>query len=310
MATVGEFLSFMRRESSDRLPDPLLAQQWLELRYGTVLERFPYHFLLREATFNTVAEITAGTVELTLGSATVTETTSNANGWTSAVESRYFRAGGDSEFYLINTFGDANPDTLTLNRVYEGATASGAGYSIFQRFFSLASDVREVLHISRIENASELLKVSQTDLDRGVPNRPTLGEPLWWAPAGRDTSDNLQIELYPPPNEAHGLLYQYIQSIPAVTDADAIILPQVPYGLLRSGWLADYWSWTASREDGPRNAITMSNKFELEFEKRLQEFQIKELPSTASKLIGFGSRAARARKITDDRILPIILPSS
>ena len=110
MAIVGDILQSLMREAGDNPPDPILSLDWLQQRYESVLTRAPWPFLIKEATFQTIAEITAGTVTVTLGSATVTETTSNANGWSSSVENRYFRATGDSEFYLINTFGDANPD--------------------------------------------------------------------------------------------------------------------------------------------------------------------------------------------------------
>jgi hypothetical protein len=142
MATAGTFLEMVVREAGDVPPDGLLSAKWLQHRYASVLERAPYSFLLTEATFNTVAAITAGTVTVTLGSTTVTETTSNANGWSSAVEGRQFRRDGDNQFYPISTFTNANPDTLTLARVYEGSSGTTIGYTVFQRFYSLASDVR------------------------------------------------------------------------------------------------------------------------------------------------------------------------
>ena len=157
---VGDFLQSMVFECGDNPPNPILALDWMAQRYESVLTRAPWPFLIKEATFQTIAEITAGTVTVTNGSATVTETTSNANGWSSSVEDRFFRRDGGSEFYKISTFGNANPDTLTLNRVYEGATGTVIGYTIFQRFYSLASDVREVMSIARIETPGLLTEVS------------------------------------------------------------------------------------------------------------------------------------------------------
>ena len=93
MPTVGPYLQSLQREVYDRPPDPILAMDWLQARYASVLERAAWPFLIKEAVFSTVAEVTAGTVTVTLGSATVTETTSNANGWSSALELALVGAG-------------------------------------------------------------------------------------------------------------------------------------------------------------------------------------------------------------------------
>ena len=291
MATAGEYLANLQRETSDFKPDPQLAMLWLQHRYDSVCERVPWNFLHKEATFQTVAAITAGTVTMTLGSATVTETTSNANGWSSSVEGRYFRRDGDPEFYLIDTFGDANPDTLTLNRVYEGSTGTVVGYTIFQRFYSLSSDAREVISMCVIDSPTPMREVSQKQMDDALCNRPMEGNPpAFWAMAGRDSSDLLRVELYPIPDEAHGILYHYIQKTPTLSDADTSVIAQVPFALLRSGWLADYWSWRAARQDAPPQSIAMSQKMEMEFEKRFRELLIRECGNMEPKRLQMASR--------------------
>ena len=88
---VGDLLQSLQMEAGDNPPNPMLALDWLQQRYESVLTRAPWPFMIKEATFQTIAEITAGTVTVTNGSATVTETTSNANGWSSSVESRFYR---------------------------------------------------------------------------------------------------------------------------------------------------------------------------------------------------------------------------
>lgn len=295
MANVGQFLQSMQRETGDHPPEPLVSLDWLQHRYESVLSRAQFNFLISEATFNTVAEITTGTVTVTLGSATVTETTSNANGWTSAVEDRYYRSTGDTEFYLISTFGDANPDTLTLNRVYEEATATEKSYRIFQRFYSLASDVREVISMARIDNPVPMIESSQAELDYAFPHRSRLGNPTIYAPAGTDSSDNLQVELYPIPDEAHGILYRYVQETPSLTDADASLIPQVPFGLLKSGWMADYWSWRTAFDNAPANAANLSAQKEAEFEKRLAELLLKEAANIPPVKLRLSDRLIRHR---------------
>ena len=297
--TVGTFLRSMALETGDVIPPAELALDWLQSRYATVLERAPWQFLQKEATFQTVAEITAGTVTLTLGSATVTETTSNANGWSSAVEGRYFRASGDTEFYLIDTFGNANPDTLTLNRVYEGASATLKGYALNQRLYALATDVREIITMSCLNPTVPIERVSLAELDRALSNRPERREaPLYWAPAGRDSSNVYRVELYPIPDKARGVLYHYIQTTPSLNDADATIIDNVDVRLLRSGFLSDYWGWRMSRQDTPQGLMVMKQVYEAEFEKRLQEMVIREAPNLYQGTLHLAPRLTRNRMMS------------
>jgi len=288
-------LQSMVLECGDNPPNPVISLDWLQHRYESILSRAPFNFLVIEATFNTVAEITAGTVTVTLGSATVTETTSNANGWSSSVVNRYFRASGDTEFYLIDAFGDANPDTLTLNRVYEESTATTKGYRIFQRFYSLASDVREVISMVRIDSPVPMIESSQAELDYAFPHRSRLGNPGIYSPAGTDSSDNLQVELYPIPDEAKGILYRYIQETPALIDADVNLIPQVPFGLLKSGWMSDYWSWRNAFDNAPANAANLSAQKEAEFEKRLAELVLREAANIPPVKLRLSDRLIRHR---------------
>jgi len=299
VATVADLTNIINRETHDVPADPELVNQWMQYRYASVLERAPWPFLIKEATFNTVGEVTAGTVTLTLNSGTVTETTSNANGWSSALTGRYFRRDGDNEFYEISGFDNLNPDTLTLERVYEGSSGTVLGYSIFQRLYAVeATDVREIIWMSRIDVPEPLDKVGQSEIDYIFPNRTTLGNPEVWAPAGRDSSNLLRFELYPIPDEAHGILYHYIQSAPSLADGSSTILPQVNVGLLRSGILADYWSWRCARADTPPFAIIKSQAFEAEFEKRLQEMFVRECPNFPAQKMRLARRYTRHRTIS------------
>lgn len=293
MATVQDFLSRMNREAGDHPPDAILEMDWLQSRYASVFERASWPFLIKETTFQTIGEISAGTVTLVNGSATVTETTSNANGWSSAVEGRYFRRDGDSEFYDISTFNNLNPDTLTLARNYESTSGTVKGYSIVQRIYSMASDVREVIGMTVIDAPAKMEKVSVTDINRGLLNRPQVGSPPnFWAPIGRDSSNIMRVEVYPIPDEVHGILYHYIQTTPTLK-SDTTLLPQVNHSVLRAGFLADYWSWRATHDDAPAGALLASGKYEEEFERRLKEMLIRECPNFPSVPIRLAARYAK-----------------
>lgn len=309
MATVADFLQRVQRESGDVRPDPIIAVEWLQDRYAEALERNKFTFLVKEATLATVAEFITGDVDLTNGSATITEGTSGANGWSTTLEDRFFRVSGDSEYYKLSSYSDANPDTLQLDRVYEGTTATAASYKIFQRIYSLASDVREVVSIQRINSATELDKVELQWLNQAFPNRGSVGEPLYWAFNGLDSSNLRQVELYPITDEAKGLQYHYIQDTPTLDSGDDTILPQVPISLLVNGWFSSYWDWRSTLDGAGGREINMAAKFEQRFEKSMKELSIREAANQTPQRIRMARHITSHRLRRSSRIrIPITLP--
>ena len=302
-----EILHLLRRESGDVVPDPLLALQWLNDRYREVWDRVGWPFAEKEVVFSTVAEITSDSVTVNNGSTTVTETTSNSK-WTSSINGRKFRAASDSEYYAISGYSNANPDTFTLDRNYEGTSGTVVGYSIFQNIYSLAGDVARILSIRRLDEERPLEKVSGTDLDIAFPARQSPGNPTHFAIAGRDSNDIYQIELYPPPDEAHGYICRYLEEPPALTGGQDETVPFTYYRLLKYGWKADYWRWRATLATvsgaEPANAV----QEEALFEKALQEMVAREsvnMPNSRLRLVPrlYRHRILRANKFSGNVFL-------
>lgn len=296
MSTVADILQSLKRECGDYPADPVLALDWLKGRYAEVLERVPFSFLVKESNFTTTLSVSAGTVTVTGASSTVTESVSNANGWSSSLIGRYFRRRGDNEFYAITSYGNDNPDTITLERNYEGDTSTLNEYDIWQRYYSLASDARSVVSMFMGRDHSQpLLEISQTDLDIGFPNRPVLNSPSYWAMAGRDSSNLIRIELYPIPFEYNSIHYRYIQSTPDLSDGSITILPQLPTGLLRAGWLCDYWRWRAAYKNAADWCLITADRYEAEFQKKLQELVARECLALSPKRVRFSGRMVQHR---------------
>lgn len=76
-----------------------------------------------------VVDYTTGTAAVTNASATVT---GSGTTWTAAMEGRYFRIDSDQRWYKILTRNSAT--SLTLAGNFLGSTASGAAYTISERF--------------------------------------------------------------------------------------------------------------------------------------------------------------------------------
>lgn len=155
----------------------------------------------------TVAPYSTGTVALTNGSTAVTLTSGT---WTSGMTGRAFRVVGGSEFYEL-TYGSAT--TGTLDRAYEGATATGAAYKIFQHVYPLPSDCR-LLEDDAFStfDLGPLVRYTRAQLNASFPDRTTVGTPQAWAAYMDDSSSppRMQVELYPVPELAVGIPLSYV----------------------------------------------------------------------------------------------------
>ena len=130
----------MSRELSAQVPIPdpfariLINRAWQDIQ-GSWL----WSFLYGDAVIPTASPVSAGTVTVTLGQATVVGDATagaawNAMGLVVPITSRQFRV-GQGMIYNIIAFDGAN--TITLDRLYvDSASAAGVGYQIFQCYFN------------------------------------------------------------------------------------------------------------------------------------------------------------------------------
>ena len=292
---VDSIISRLARECGDKPPDGYLSLKWLEDRYRQVWSASDWPFTLKTGVFQTVARITAGTVTVTNGSTTVTETTTNENGWSSAIEGRYFRALGDKAFYPISTFTNGTPDSLTLERAYEGTTGTDKSYSIFQHIYSLGSDVGRIDGISDLNQGRFLREISSDHLDETFPNRTTYGESELWANAGRDANDIYRVELYYIPSSVRGFQYRYKQEAPYLTSGADKTVPHIFESLLRHGWKADYWRWRGSMDDATGQEQAWSGQEEMLFSKELSEMSAREAQNRPPSKMRLADRYIRHR---------------
>ena len=92
-----------------------------------------------------VGNYNTGTVAVTNASATVTGTSTV---WTSAMVGRRFKVSGDDDVYIVDAF--TSSTSITLNRAYNGATATAATYEILDDLFSMDSDFDRLTDEPRI----------------------------------------------------------------------------------------------------------------------------------------------------------------
>lgn len=202
--TWGEMRALLKQQSPDASLERLSAA--LNEAFEDILGRQPWRRLRGSQTVQTVAKYITGTVAANNGSQTVTGT---GTAWTSAMTGRKIRIGSDTQFYTL-TYVSATE--LSLDREYEGTTATGLAYRIFQNVVTLGEDVAAVREVN-YPNLRQLGDATVSEFDGRDPARATYGDPLFWAPHYRTDPNNPPsveaIELWPSPEEVKPLVIQY-----------------------------------------------------------------------------------------------------
>ena len=120
--------------------------------------------------FTTVAAYTTGTVAVTEGLTTVTGTGTT---FTAAMVGRKFRAGSDTAYYVIAAF--VSTTEVTLEAAYQGTTATGATYSIYQDEYRLLADVDQVKLLRQLQNGVALISTHPSAFDLELPAPSSMG---------------------------------------------------------------------------------------------------------------------------------------
>lgn len=198
-------------------------------RYAEILAEIPWQRLNTDSRILTKAPYSTGTVALTNGSASVTLT---GGTWTAAMSGIGFRATGRDEIYEF-TFGSAT--TGTLDRPYEGPTATSGTYKIFQHVYVMPSDCR-MLEDNAFETFTlgPLKRMNRSELNLSAPNRGEHGTPRIWATYMDDASTppRIQVEFYPIPDAAIGIPFSYSADAELSTASPAVLAWMNPSALV------------------------------------------------------------------------------
>lgn len=158
------------------------VKQWINQAQDEIQSFFNWPFLITKDWIQTVAEVT-GTVDVTNGSKDITSASGSV--WLNTMTGRKFRVTGDNEWY---EFTRTSLFTGTLERNYEGTTATGVNYTLFKDTFRVRGDVNKLLLMRNLGQSRAMYYVSIYDLDRARPTDRDPSNPWVIAVLGRDTS--------------------------------------------------------------------------------------------------------------------------
>lgn len=177
--------------------DLTLIEGWIGDVYADILDDLSWTRQKLTGILQTAAPYSTGSVTVTAGDTAIT---GSGTTWTSDMTGRAFRVTGRTEYY---EFTYASATTGTLDRAYEGSTAAGAGYSIFQFVYPMPADCA----LLESDAFPSLARLSGPQIDA-----TSTGTPTNWASYMDDASTppRMQVELYPAPDAAVGIPFTYV----------------------------------------------------------------------------------------------------
>ena len=180
--------------------DEELISGWIQARYQRILDTISWKRQEAESILQAPPSYAIGTVTATQGSTSIVSDGSPATVFTAAMNGLMIRINNTSEYYQ---FAYASPTSATLDRGFQGPTASGLAYRIDQAVFLLPSNCRILRQVRPLHNRERPLEmVSPAELNRISSSRNLYGTPAYACQTWDSFSDppQMQVELFPVPD--------------------------------------------------------------------------------------------------------------
>lgn len=222
----------------------MLAQNWVKAAYEEVCDMRAWSWLRAQGEF-LINQQRSGTVDVVRANATVTGVGLT---FQSSDLNRQFRVGSDAPPYTIIDV-DTGANTITLDALYAGATASGTNGIVLDAYVTCPVDFRRFLVVTDPVNNWQLrLWITQGELDRWDAQRSSTGTPFCIVNRRLATSGSIagrvQYEMWPYQTADHSYSFYYIRGPEALTDSTTFLGPLASNGnMLVDRALADAAAW-------------------------------------------------------------------
>lgn len=159
----------------------------VQMALDRICSDWDWYWLWEETFFPTVNDHTTGNVDVTNGSATVSGGATSPQ-FTAAMVGRKFRVSSQNAYYPIKTRVSATEITLGIvggpDILFQGATATDQGYTIYQDEYRLAPDMDHYKLLRQIENGVALRDLNPNDFDIWLPTPIAISPPNISVPIG------------------------------------------------------------------------------------------------------------------------------
>lgn len=208
----------------DATNDATKITAWINSAYHYISGVYNWPWLVKNSTIVTVADITTGTVSINAGSTSLTFSSAPA----ASVAGNYMIRFDDqsNDWYLISAHTAAST-SATLATAFIGTSNYTAGaYTLRKVYYSLPSDCDRIIDLRQAITKIKLVPVDLRTFDYYLPDPSVTADPVYYAPAGYDSSKNWQVTLYPVPSEVINVQVRYLQAITALSSgSDEPLIP-------------------------------------------------------------------------------------
>jgi len=143
---------------------------------------WPFYLDFRNGILTTTDDYSTGTADVTNGSTTISGTTTV---WTAAMVGRKIRIANEKPYYRITA--RSGDTSITIDKAYQGSTATEQTYSIFQDEYRLNADVDKYKSFRQIQNGLLTIDLLPKNFDELFPTPQALSDPYYSIYVGNDT---------------------------------------------------------------------------------------------------------------------------
>ena len=246
----------------DLTTDDSIVASWVNQSYQYISGVFNWPWLFKTATIQTVADITTGTVAISAGGTTLTFSSAP----TVSVASDYMiQLTTTNDWYFISSH-TASSTTATISVPYVGTSSYSSTYILRKVFYSLSSDVDQIMDIRQSITKNKLMYIDIRTLDRIIPDVNFVGSPLYYSLLGYDSSKNWRVGFLPTPNAVINLQIRYYQRITELSaSTDTPLIPPKWHSAIVFGALSMYGH--------PFIDDTRFNEAQLRFKESMKEME-------------------------------------
>ncbi|MCP4570273.1 MAG: hypothetical protein GY841_22055 [FCB group bacterium] len=262
------------KEFCPGLSIPLIKQR-INVRYKQILEKEDWVFLNDSEVVTLPERVSNSSTEsciATFGSTTITGT---GTSWSSSIEGKLFRIGGDAQFYRVSSV--TSNTELELEVGYAQDTVSGEDFEYWNEYYSPSSS--EITKIKSVVYQSELVEKPNDYIQRLDPERTSTGSPVYYSVVSKVRQGGVgRIDIWPVPDDNYGVRVYYKKTVSGLSsNSDE---PVFDAALLESGALWDCFRLSFGLTQNPA-FIGLARDARLEYSGLLRETIIEDLRNSS-----------------------------
>jgi hypothetical protein len=257
------------------LAGPFLSQQWVNYTFRQIAERRRWSWLMGRSQFLMNAVLKTGTVTVTRSSNSVV---GSGTGWAGVEAGRQFRTSIANPIYTIASV-DVAAQTLTLDDVWGGATASAQTYQIYNAYVTVPSDFQQFTSVWDTNFNWQLwLTFTQEDLNMWDAQRANSGTSYAVVPFDYDsvtTPPLPRYEIWPHQLSNYAYPFLYEKQATDLQDSGASLPRFIRGDVLLEGALeqAALWPGPSSERRNPYFNLALANQHRLRKEQMINELE-------------------------------------